>query len=354
MIPDETKSDPRELGFTRLFSSVLRAENCSLLLACNLPSGIAFIGRQENGKPFFQEVGEGDMVSVAVAGDGTFWTAEKNFVSKWENLSDTGGYKANGGSLYAQRLRIFTSNLGIRDMAVDGYGALLMACGAYSIIGRASTSSSFEPVWKPPFVTKTVREDRCGLSGLALFDSERHCATLWGKSDEANGWRQGFENEGCVMLLKDSSVFCDGLCLPLAPRWRNSELYLLNAGTAEFGKVDPATHRFIPICECPGYPTGLAFVGHWAVLSVCRRPPEGTSELDLPATKKFRAKNINPFSGIILVDLLTGDIAHHAYCESESFLANDIAILKATSSAMAFSSSDDRLDPLVTVARKSG
>jgi uncharacterized protein (TIGR03032 family) len=354
MNPDTPEKPLDGMHFTRLFASFLRAENCSIVMACNLPTGLAIIGQQTPGKAFFREVGQADMTAIAVAPDGSLWCAEKNYLWKWENMTKTGGYKANNGRLYAPRLRIFTSDLGTRDMAVDGNGALLMASGAYSIIGRATPEASFELVWRPPFITKIAREDRCGLSGIGLFDQGRHCVTLWGNTDQPAAWRPNFNGGGCVMLLHDSSVFCEGLCLPSAPRWRDSELYLLNVGTAEFGKVDPVTRQFVPLCQCPGYPTGLAFVRNWAVISVSSQPPAGTADLDLPAREGFAARKVTPFSGILLVDMLSGDIAHHAYKESDSFIVSGAAVLPASPLALALEPGSEQLDPLLTVSKKRG
>jgi uncharacterized protein (TIGR03032 family) len=350
---EEKKENKMEgLSFTRLFASFFQSEKCSLALACNLPAGLSIVGRQKEGKVLFQQVGQGDMCAVAAGSDGNLWSAEKNFLWKWENITATGGYKANDGILYAPRLRIFTSDLGTRDMAVDGKGELLMACGAYSAVGRASNDASFEVVWKPPFITKMVREDRCGLSGIGLFDKERHCVTMWGRSDKADGWRENFNGGGCVTLMHDSSIYGEGLCLPRAPRWRGTDLHLLNAGTAEFGKIDPASKRFVPVCQCPGYPTGLSFSGRWAVISISAEPPEGTAGLDLPAKEIFAARKAPAFSGILLVDMMTGDIAHHAYSESDKFFVHGVAVVAGAPLAMALGPESEKLDPLVTVPRR--
>lgn len=341
------------MTFTRLFSSWLASENCSLVLATDQPTGLCMIGREKDAKVIFQRVGQAGFGALAVGSGGTIWAAEKNFLWKWENITETGGYQADGARLYAPRLRIFTSDLGTRDMAVDGHDSLLMASGAYSVVGRAVPEASFETVWKPPFISRIAREDRCGLSGLGLYDAPRHCVTMWGRSDEAQGWKKDFVVGGCVMLIHDSSVLCEGLCLPRAPRWRGEDLYLLNVGTAEFGRIDRERKCFVPICQCPGYPTGLSFIRRWAVVSVSSSPPAEAAGLELPATASFAARKATLFSGLLLIDLATGDIAHHAYGEAEGFTVNGAEILPGCPLAKAITSDSDKLDALVTVPRRS-
>jgi len=340
------------MTFTRLFTSCLGAENASLAMAANMPGGLCMIGRQKDGKVMFQKVGEAGYRVLASDAGGNIWAAEKNFLWKWENITATGGYQADGARLYAPRMRIFTSDLVVRDMAVDGNDALLMASGAYSVVGRATPEASFETVWKPPFITKIAREDCCGLSGIGLYDSQRHCVSMWSRSDEPHGWKGNFDGGGCVMLIHDSSILCEGLCLPGAPRWRGKDLYLLNAGTAEFGKVDRERKSFVPICQCPGYPTGLAFLRQWAVVSVSCSPPEEAEGLDLPAAASFAARKATPFSGLLMIDLVSGDIAHHAYGESEGFAVSGVAVLPGCPLAKAITSESDKLDALVTAPRR--
>lgn len=339
------------VNFTRLFNACLRAENISLALACSPPCGLALMGLQKDGKALFQSLGQPGFSAVAIAPDGTLWAAEKNFVWKWENGERNGGFQANGLRLYLPRLRQFTADLGVTDLAVDGFGTLLMASSAYSIVGRATPEASFELVWKPAFISKLAKEYRCGLSGLGLYDVERHCVSVWGRDDAPDGWRANFHGGGRVLSLHDGSVLCEGLCLPVKPRWSPDTLYVLNLGTAELGKVDPAARSFQSICQCPGYPTGLAVHGHWAVVSISAHPPAAVADLELPATAMFAERKVSPLSGVVLVDLRTGDIAHHAFLENSEVEVHGVAVLPGCSGAMAFGPEVDKLDTLLTVKR---
>jgi len=339
------------MTFTRLFHACLRGENITLALAGAAPVGLALAGGQKDGQALFQSLGQPGLTAVAAAPDGTLWAAEKNFLWRWENGEQTGGFRANELRLYLPRLRIFTSDLAVADLAVDGFGSLLVTSRAYSVVGRATPEASLELVWKPPFITKVARETRCGLSGLGLYDTERHCASLWGESDTAEGWRANFRDGGRIITLHDGSVLCEGLCLPVKPRWSPEGLYVLNLGTAELGKVDPATCKLQPLCQCPGYPTGLAVHGVWAVVSVSAKPPAAVSGLELPATAMFARRKVRPFSGVVLVDLRTGDIAHHATFEDSEVEVAAVAVLAGCPGAMAFGPEVDKLDPLFTIKR---
>jgi uncharacterized protein (TIGR03032 family) len=339
------------MTFTRLFNACLRAENISLAIAGASPAGLALAGLQKDGKALFQSLGHPGMTAVATAADGTLWSAEKNFLWRWENGERTGGFRANDLRLYLPRLRIFTSDLVVSDLAVDGFGSLLVTSQAYSVVGRATPEASLELVWKPAFVSKVSRENRCGLSGLGLYDTERHCASFWGESDATDGWRGNFREGGRIITLHDGSVLCEGLCLPAKPRWSPEGLFVLNMGTAEVGKVNTESRAFEPICQCPGYPTGLAIHGPWAIVSVSATPPTSVADLDLPAKEAFRKRKVKPFSGVALIDLRTGDIAHHATFENTEVAVTSVAVITGCPGAMAFGPEVEKLDPLFTIKR---
>jgi uncharacterized protein DUF4915 len=64
--------------------------------------------------------------------------------------------------------------------------------------------------------------------------------------------------------------------MPHSPRLYDGKLWLLNSGAGEFGTVDPASGTFTPVCFCPGYARGLAFVGRHAVIGLSRPRRGGT------------------------------------------------------------------------------
>ena len=75
-------------------------------------------------------------------------------------------------ALYLPRVLYFTGDLNVHDLALGADGLWLVA-SRFSCLARLSEEYSFVPVWRPPFVSDFVPEDRCHLNGLALLAGHR-------------------------------------------------------------------------------------------------------------------------------------------------------------------------------------
>ncbi len=345
-MPPETPAGLTECS--RLFGHWLASENAVLAISSLDDRGLAFGGLDDKRQPTFGMFDYPGIGAIASAPDGSLWLSQKLGLWKLENGARTGGFTAQKKDVYLPRLQHITGDLGITDLAVDGNGALLICSGTYSMVGKACADASIEPVWKPPFITKFSSENRCGLSGLGLYDAPRHCVSLWSRSDQPHGWKKDYLESGLVMTIQDGSILCEGLTLPRAPRWGQGGLFLLNAGTAEFGRVDLDSKRFVPLCQCPAYPTGLALHGHWAVIAVTEESPDLPG---LPAHDSFASRGIKPFCGLLLVDTRTGDIAHNARFENSMKQVTSVAVITRTHGAVALGAADEKHFPLVTLRR---
>ena len=78
--------------------------------------------------------------------------------------------------------------------------------------------------------------------------------------------------------------------MPHSPRLYDGKLWLLNSGTGEFGTVDPADGTFTPVCFCPGYARGLAFIGRYAVIGLSR-PRRGQTFAGLALDERLAEKD---------------------------------------------------------------
>lgn len=340
-----------ELDCSRLFGHWLATESASLSLACSGKRGLALIGRNDQAKPALGIFDYPAMHAVAAANDGTLWVAEKNWLWKLENGMRTAGFSADKRDIFLPRLRMFTGDLGITDLAVDGNNALLMTSSKFCLLGKATTEAGIEPIWRPAFLAgHSDAFGRCRLSGVALYDAPRHCVTLWSGSAKADEGKETCIDSGVVMAIENGGIFCEGLCLPCTPRWHQNQLYLVNAGTAEFGKVDLEKKSFVPLCQCPSYPTGVAFHGQWAAISVSCEPPAGMESI--PASETFASRGIQPFAGLLLVDLRSGDIAHNARFDQTIKRVDSVAVLPGVTNAFVLGPNDEKLDSLVTIRRQ--
>ena len=69
----------------------------------------------------------------------------------------------------------------------------------YNCLATPSARHSFTPMWKPPFISKIVKEDRCHLNGLAMADGVPRYVTAVSKSDTIDGWRDRRFDGGIVI-----------------------------------------------------------------------------------------------------------------------------------------------------------
>lgn len=334
---------------SRLFAHWMGTEGALLALACPKNKGLAFVGRDTANKPIFGLFDYPGATCLAAAPDGNLWLAQKNSIWKIENGKRTGGFQADEKDVYLPRLRIVTGDLGIGDMAVDGRGSLLVASRNLCMVGRATIEASLEPVWRPPFLAAGESGVGCGLSGLGLYDAPRHCVTLHSRDPRPDRDKSADLESGVVMAIQDGGILCEGLGLPRAPRWTPSGLCLLNTATAEFGRVDPDTKRFVPVCQCPAYPTGMVIHGAWAVISVSSEPPVDLQSL--PARERFARHGMEPFAGVLCVDLRSGDIAHNFRFDDEIKQVEGVAVLAGVTAAAALGPENEKIDTIVVLKR---
>jgi uncharacterized protein (TIGR03032 family) len=179
----------------------------------------------------------------------------------------------------------------------------------FGCLATLSDRHSFIPLWQPPFLSKLAAEDRCHLNGLALENGQPAYVTAVSQSDVADGWRQRRHDGGCVIDVRTNEILVSGLSMPHSPRVYRDQLWVLNSGTGQFGRIDRQAGTFEPVCFCPGYLRGLSFVGDYAVvgLSQCR---ENRTFQGLALDEELRRRDAEAHCGLCVIDLRTGDLVH--------------------------------------------
>ena len=172
-------------------------------------------------------------------------------------------------ALYLPRTTFHTADLHTHDLVFEG-DELLLVSTRFSCLARLSDHYSFEPVWRPKFVSDLVPEDRCHLNGVALRDGRARYATALGATDTAGGWREDKATGGVLIDVVSDEIVLDGLSMPHSPRWHQGQLWVLNSGAGEILSVDPESGRASVVCSLPGYLRGLCFVGPYALVGMCK------------------------------------------------------------------------------------
>ena len=283
----------------------------ALSLACTTyqTSRLLLLGVRPDGQfSGFERLFERAM-GLTVTEDGqSLYLSTRYQLWRLDNVLTPGQTEGDYDRLYVPRVGHTTGDLDVHDIARDRHGRLLLVATGLNGLVTLGRRHSCTPLWHPPFLSGWVREDRCHLNGLALVEGEARYVTLVGRGDKAEGWREHRRAGGLVFDLRRDRVVAEHLSMPHSPRWRDGRLWLLNSGRGEFGWLDPATGHFQARTFCPGYPRGLAFWGPWAIVGLSKPRDQHFTGLELG--ERLRARGIEPWCGLLVIDREQGEIAH--------------------------------------------
>lgn len=259
----------------------------------------------------------------------TLWVGGEEHLWRFDG-SPPDRARMTGGAdrLYVPRAGLPTGRLDIHDIAVDADGGVLFVNTRYSCLAVPDAGGGFRERWRPPFISELRAEDRCHLNGLAMgADGRPALVTALGRCDVMEGWREHRVGGGVLIDVASGEVACAGLSMPHSPRLHQGRTWLLNSGTGEFGMVDLAAGRFVPLCFCPGFARGLAFHGRWAVIGLSRPRAGNRTFAGLPLAERLAAKGVAPRCGFVVVDTATGTLAHGLTAHHTVEELYDVAVL---------------------------
>lgn len=207
---------------------------------------------------------------------------------------------------YVPRVAWNTGDIDIHEIAPISDGRVLFVSTLYSCIAELSETHSFRPVWKPSFISALAAEDRCHLNGMAMRADAPAFVTAVSRSDVVNGWRARRESSGVVIDVASNEIVAEGLSMPHSPRWHRGQLWLLNSGTGELGRLDLESGKFEPLCFLPGFLRGLDFLGDFALVGLSK-PRDGAFG-GLPLDDALKQRDAEARCGVHIVDLRTGSV----------------------------------------------
>ena len=224
-------------------------------------------------------------------------------------------------SLFVPRATYYTSEVDIHDMEWGEKG-LYAVNTLFSCISLINDRYSFEPVWKPYFVSDIDPLDRCHLNGMVLENGIPKYATALGKTNSEKGWRSDVERGGILMDVTSDSIILEGLPMPHSPRLHQGELYVLLSATGELIKVNVPARSYDVVASFDGFVRGMDIIGDYAFIGLSKIRQNASTFRDLPIAKKAI------HSGVDVVHLPTGTIvANLRYLASVEELY-DVKLLK--------------------------
>ena len=297
------------ISSSRHFLSWLIGQGMSIGFTTHQASKLFFIGRMDEEEKLAVEERTIEKCTGISATGNSLYIASSYQIWRFENALPSGVSHGAYDRVYIPKSSHVTGDVNTHEMAIDGDGRLVFVNTLFSCLAYLSRDYSFFPIWQPDFITDLVAEDRCHLTGLAMVDGHPGYVTACGKSDEAKGWEEGRTEGGIVIDVRENQVVCSGLSMPHSPRWHDGKLWILNSGTGYLGYVDLAESSFVPVSFCPGYARGMATMGNFALISLSKaREPDGFSGLELES--KLKETSAEPWCGILVVDLTTGNLLH--------------------------------------------
>lgn len=271
-------------------------------------------------------------------------------IMRFENVLDTGEQiNQYFDACYVPRLVHVTGNLDAHDVGVDEAGQAIFVNTRFNCLSRPSMRQSFEEIWRPPFISALVDEDRCHLNGLAMENGVARYVTAVSKSDTIDGWRDRRADGGIVMDVGTGEIVCDGLSMPHSPRLHNGELWVLNSGTGELGVVNTKKGKFEPRVFCPGFLRGLRFHGNLAIVGLSK--PRYKRFEGLALDGKLTAADSEPWCGLQIIDLNSGTCVDWLRIDGAVSELYDLELLPDVTCPMALSPTSPEAANLITHAK---
>ena len=299
-----------ELTTSRQFLAWLDEQRLSLALTTYQIGKLFSLGLRANGELAVFERTFNRCMGLCPSDHGNgFYLSSLYQIWRFENMLAPEQQADGFDRLYVPQVGFTTGDCDIHDMAVDADGQLVFTNTLFSCLATTSTTHSFRPIWRPPFISRLAAEDRCHLNGLAMREGRPAFVTAVSTSDAADGWRERRRDGGVVVDVQSGEIVASGLSMPHSPRWYRDRLWLCNSGTGEFGCIDLQTGAFEPLTFCAGYLRGVAFHGDYALLGTSK-PRHNKTFSGLPLDDALAQRNVEARCGIQVVDLRSGDAVH--------------------------------------------
>lgn len=349
-----------ELTGSRQFTAWLAEQHVSLAFTTYQAGKVFFIGLKPDGRLSVFERTFARAMGLHCAGN-TLFLSSLYQLWRFENVLGPGEEYQGHDRLYVPQVAYTTGDLDIHDIAVRDPAGVDPAALAepvfvntlFSCLATVSLTHSFRPLWKPMFISRLAAEDRCHLNGLAMDGTEPAVVTAVSASDAADGWRDHRHDGGVVIDVRTNDTLASGLSMPHSPRLHRGRLWLLQAGTGEFGYLEPESGRFEPIAFCPGYLRGVAMVGNYAVVGSSKLRDNRTFT-GLALDDRLAARQVSPRCGLSVIDLTRGDVVHQLRLEGMVEELYDVTVLPAVRRPAALGIRTDEIRRMLSIEPNAG
>jgi uncharacterized protein (TIGR03032 family) len=343
-------NSPLPITISENFGQWLRHHQISLAFTTYQTNRLIFVGTKANNAVTLNERLFDKPMGLFAHAD-RLHLATRYQIWQFDNLLQPGEQYQGGDRLYVPSVSHTTGSLNVHDVVVDGRGQLLFVNTDFSCLATIARGYSFKPVWQPHFIKELRSEDSCHLNGLALVDGKATYMTACSATHESAGWRNCRLEGGIVLHIPSNEIIATGLSMPHSPRWYRGKLWLLNAGTGDFGYLD-GQNQFTAVAFCPGFVRGLAFWQNYAFVGVSKLRSQSFTGLTLE--KRLMETDTKAHCGLLVIDINTGQTIHHLYFDSGIEELFDVVILPNALSPKALGFQDEDIERLITFPGSKG
>ena len=330
-----------EVSCSRHFTGWLEEHQVSLSCSTYHTGKLFLLGRKPDGQLDVFERTFSRCMGLCVDGQ-NLWMSTEYQIWKLSNLLPPGELYRGYDRLYVPLVGETTGDIDVHDMVVESSGRLVYVATMFGCLATQAERAHFTPLWRPPFLSQLVAEDRCHLNGLALEDGHCKYVTAVSTSDVVDGWRDRRRDGGVVMEVPSGQIIASGLSMPHSPRVHQGALWVLNSGTGYLGKIDRQTGAFEPVTFCPGYLRGLTFVGDYAVVGTSQ-PRHDKTFGGLAVDEELARRGAEARCGLLVIHLGTGTITHWVRFEGMVTELYDVVALPGVTRPMAFGFKTDEI-----------
>lgn len=234
---------------------------------------------------------------LTIGGANTVWTY-RNMPAVAPKLEPAGKHDA----AYLPREIHVTGDIDIHEMAYAAGGELWLVNTKFGALCTLDPDHSFNPVWRPPFLSALAPEDRCHLNGMCMADGRPKFVTALGETDSPGGWRANKKDGGILMDVTTDEVLLRGLSMPHSPRLYGKRLWLLESGEGSLAWADLAQGTWQTVTKLPGFTRGIDFVGPLAFIGLSQ-VRESAIFSGIPLVERLEERTC----GVWVVNIKTGE-----------------------------------------------
>ena len=233
---------------------------------------------------------------LTIGGTKTVWYL-RNMPAVAHKLEPEGKHDA----CYLPRRIHITGDIDIHEMAWSADNNLWLVNTRFCCLCTLDPDHSFNPRWRPHFVTALAPQDRCHLNGMAMVNGTPKFVTALGETDSPGGWRENKASGGILMDVETNEVLLHGLSMPHSPRLYGNRLWVLESGEGSIATVDLQNQTWQTVTKLPGFTRGIDFVGPLAFIGLSQ-VRESAVFSDIPLVERQKER----ICGVWVVNIQTG------------------------------------------------